>query len=113
MKEPDMSLAHGARRLPAVETAARTPPVVRFTFDGQDVDGFEGEPIAIALLAAGVRVFRTMPESGERRGGFCFTGRCADCLMIVDGQSGVRACVTPLSAGMTVQTQHGHGEMSQ
>jgi sarcosine oxidase subunit alpha len=66
--------------------------------------------VAVALLAAGVRVFRTMPDSGEQRGGFCFAGRCADCLMVIDERNGVRACTTPVREGMAVRTQQGHGE---
>ncbi len=98
---------HQARRI-TIEGAAIAPQV-RLTIDGIAIDGQEGDPLAVALLAAGVRTFRTMPESGEPRGGFCFTGRCADCLVIVDGISGVRACVTPVRNGMVVETQHGLG----
>ncbi len=96
---------HVARRLEPV------PPgeLVTFEFDGSPMEGRAGEPVAVALLAAGVRVFRSMPWTGEPRGGFCFTGRCADCLMIVDGVSGIRTCTTALKEGMIVETQHGHG----
>ncbi len=90
---------HGARRLQRPDQ-----PEVSFILDGETRVGFAGEPIAVALLATGVRVFRQMPESGEVRGGFCFVGRCADCMVTVDGQSGVRACVTPLKPGMSIQT---------
>jgi predicted molibdopterin-dependent oxidoreductase YjgC len=83
---------------------------VTFMFDGAPLTGRSGEPIAAALLAAGVRVFRTMPGSGEPRGGFCLVGRCVDCLVVVDGQPNVRACVTPLRAGVRVETQRGLGE---
>ena len=88
------------------------PPVpsVTFTFDGRPIAARAGEPIAAALLAAGVRVFRTMPRSGEPRGGYRMVGRCADCLIVVDGQPNVRACVTPVREGMRVATQHGLGE---
>jgi hypothetical protein len=104
-----MSLAgHGARRLERTGNDSRQR--VQFTFDGTPMQGFVGEPVAVALLAAAVRVFRTMPESGERRGGYCFMGRCADCLMVIDGQSGVRACITPVREGMEVSTQIGVGE---
>ncbi len=85
-------------------------PEVMFTFDGAPVSGRAGEPIAAALFAAGVRVLRTMPESGEPRGGFCLVGRCTDCLVVVDGRPNVRACVTPARAGMRVETQRGLGE---
>jgi hypothetical protein len=83
--------------------------IVTFTFDGLSVEAREGEPIAAALLAAGIRVFRTMPRTGEPRGGYCFVGRCADCLTIVDGESNVMACLTPVLPGTRVETQHGLG----
>jgi hypothetical protein len=80
-----------------------------FTFDGRSLTGFAGEPIVAALFANGVRVFRTMPRTGALRGGFCFEGRCSDCQMIVDGVPNVMACITPLVAGMCMETQHGVG----
>ena len=83
---------------------------VRVTFDGRPIVARTGEPIAAALLAAGVRVFRTMPNGGEARGGYCLVGRCSDCLMIVDGELNVRACVTPVRDGMRIATQRGLGE---
>ena len=66
--------------------------------------GYAGEPLAVALLAHGVRIFRVMTGSGETRGGFCMIGRCADCLMTVDGVANVRACVTPLRAGLVASS---------
>jgi 2Fe-2S iron-sulfur cluster binding domain len=85
-------------------------PLVEFTFDGATVSGREGEPIAAALFAAGYRVLRTMPRFGDARGGYCMIGRCADCLIVVDGVPNVPACRTPVSAGQAVRTQHGLGE---
>lgn len=82
---------------------------VTLTFDDVEVSARAGETIAAALLAVGVRVFRTMPRSGEARGGFCMVGRCSDCLVLVDGRPSVRACETPVRAGMRVATQHGLG----
>lgn len=84
--------------------------MVPFWFDGKPVEGREGEPIAAALLAAGVRAMRTMPRFGDVRGGYCMVGRCADCLMVVDGVPSVRACVAPVGEGLDVRTQHGLGE---
>ena len=83
---------------------------VEFVFDGEIVTGIEGDTIASSLLAAGHRVFRTMPKTGESRGGFCMVGRCVDCLMFVDGVPSVRACQTVVRAGMTVRTQQGLGD---
>ncbi len=80
---------------------------VEFTFDGRTVKGFEGEPIAMALKAEGLMIHRYTTNRDEPRGLFCAIGRCTDCVMVVDGQPNVRTCVTPLKAGMKVQTQHG------
>jgi 2Fe-2S iron-sulfur cluster protein len=103
---------HGARRI--LDHAVLGPlPVAEeatFTFDGVPLTTREGEPLAVALIAAGYRVFRTMPERGDPRGGYCMVGRCADCQVIVDGVQGMRACVTPVVAGMEVLTQRGLGD---
>lgn len=77
--------------------------------DGQPIPAFEGEPIAVALLAAGYKVFRYTVKRGEPRGVFCALGRCTDCVMTVNGRPNVRTCITPAVDGMTVQTQVGLG----
>jgi len=82
---------------------------VEFVFDGKRVKGYEGEPIATALLASGVKVFRYTVKSGSPRGVFCAIGRCTDCVMTVDGMPNVRTCITPLRGGLIVQTQKGLG----
>ena len=79
-------------------------------FDGQPVAALPGDTVASALLASGHRVFRTTPKTGEARGGFCMVGRCADCLMIIDGVPSVRACMIPARPGMKIRTQHGLGD---
>ncbi len=83
--------------------------LVTFYFDGKPLEGYEAEPIAMALRAAGVMVLRHTHKEKAPRGIFCAIGRCTDCVMVVDGKANVRTCVTPLVAGMTVQTQYGVG----
>ncbi|MDD5099400.1 MAG: (2Fe-2S)-binding protein [Syntrophales bacterium] len=78
--------------------------------DGNRVDAITGEPIAAALMAAGIRKFRVTPRFGSPRGLFCGIGRCIDCVMTVDGQPNVRTCVTPVKDGMIVETQTGLGK---
>lgn len=82
---------------------------VQFTFDGRTMEGFEGEPIAIALRANGILIHRYTVKRKEPRGMFCAIGRCTDCIMVVDGVPNVRTCVEPLKEGMVVQTQIGNG----
>lgn len=80
--------------------------LVTFDFDGRTLEGYEGEPIAAALKAAGVMVHRHT-KKGSPRGIFCAIGRCTDCVMVVNGKPNIRTCVTPLTEGMKVQTQYG------
>ena len=102
----------GAARIDEHPVLAPLPAaeMVTFRIDGVAVSAREGEPLAAALLAAGYRVFRTMPRFADPRGGYCMVGRCADCFMVVDGVPNVRACSTPVRAGLEVRVQRGLGE---
>ena len=98
---------HGARRISHLDELS-----LRFSLDGALIPARNGDTVASALIAAGHRVFTTSPQDGSPRGGFCFSGRCADCLMIIDGQPGTMACMTPVQDGMRVETQQGLGRWS-
>lgn len=76
--------------------------LVSIKVDGRLIQAVEGEPIAAALLANGMRVMRKTPRFGEPRGVFCGIGRCTDCIMTVDGTPNVRTCVTPVKEGMVI-----------
>ena len=78
-------------------------------FDGTPIEAYEGEPIAAALTAAGIRIFRYTQRRKEPRGISCALGRCTDCVMIVNGIPNTRTCVTPAEDGMKVETQEGLG----
>jgi len=84
---------------------------MRFSFDGKTMEGREGDTIASALQAAGVRVFRESINLRHPRGFFCAIGRCANCSMVVDGVPNTKVCVTRLREGMAVETQHGRGSV--
>ena len=81
--------------------------IVKFKFDGIELEGYEGEPIAAALKASGLMVHRYTQKEHKPRGIFCAIGRCTDCVMVVDGVPNVRTCITPLKANMDVHTQYG------
>ena len=70
--------------------------------NGQPIPARHGQTIAVALLAAGRRVFRRT-ERGELRGLFCGMGVCFDCLVTVNGLAEQRACMTPVQPGMQIQ----------
>lgn len=75
---------------------------VTIEVDGQPIEGRAGETIATALLARGRRTLRRTRVKGRPRGLFCAMGICFDCLVTVDGQSSVRACVATVEPGMRV-----------
>ena len=82
---------------------------VTVTIDGKPYEAFEGEMIAAVLMANGIRVHRHTAKRHEPRGVFCGIGQCTDCVMTVDGKPNVRTCITPVSAGMVIETQEGFG----
>jgi predicted molibdopterin-dependent oxidoreductase YjgC len=94
---------------PLLELKSKLKPVV-IEVDGKKIWAHEGEPIAAALMAHGLRVCRTTRRRQEPRGVFCGIGRCTDCVMTVDGRPNVRTCITPVKAGMKVTTQRGLGQ---
>lgn len=83
---------------------------VIFKFNGKELEGYEGEPIAAALKANGLMVHRYTKKEHKPRGIFCAIGRCTDCVMVVDGVPNVRTCITLLKEGMDVKTQYGVSE---
>lgn len=90
-----------------------TTKTVTIYCDGQPIQALEGEPVAAALMNAGIRSFRTTPKRKEKRGIFCAIGRCTDCMMIVDGVPNTRTCVTIVRDGMQVKTQEGLGSFEE
>lgn len=96
-EHPILTFAHGEQ--------------VTFSYDGQELVGYEGETIAAALHAAGVKVLRKSTVLHRPRGFFCAIGTCSSCLMKVNGEPNVRVCVEKLKAGMIVETQQGKGDL--
>ncbi|HKF70432.1 MAG TPA: (2Fe-2S)-binding protein [Stellaceae bacterium] len=90
------------RRLPDAPVGTVTIAV-----DGLEVPARAGETVAAALLAAGVRAFRTTGVSGAARGPYCMMGVCFDCLVAIDGVGSRQACLVPVREGMRVETQRG------
>src|SRR5947209_8731653 len=76
---------------------------IRFSFDGKTVIAYEGDTIGSALYAAGQRTFSRSFKYHRRRGLFCCSGQCPNCIVAVDGAPGARACITPVQQGMRVE----------
>jgi D-hydroxyproline dehydrogenase subunit gamma len=84
-----------------------SPAEIKFYFNNQEVSGFIGQSVGAALLAQGDRILRKTRFNEKGRGVFCGIGVCFDCLVVIDGISNQRACITEIKAGMKVQTQVG------
>ncbi|MGG5809058.1 (2Fe-2S)-binding protein [Falsiroseomonas sp. CW058] len=83
------------------------PPDCTILWDGREVPARAGESLAAALLAAGITAFRETPVSGAPRGAFCMMGACFDCLVVLEGEENVQACLVPVRAGLRAAPQRG------
>ncbi len=79
---------------------------VEFTWNGDTLKGYEGETIASALMANDIHVFGHHAKDNSPQGMFCANGQCSQCLVVANGLS-VKSCMTPLKAGMTVESLEG------
>ena len=76
-------------------------------FEGREIPVEPGDSVASALYRAGVRVFSRSFKYHRRRGLYCLTGDCPNCMLNVDGDPCVRACVTAAAAGQRVHRETG------
>ena len=84
---------------------------VAFTFDGEELQGYDNETVAVALHAAGVRRLSQSLHKKRARGFYCAIGNCSACLMTVDGRPNVKTCLELLREGMVVETQLDKGKL--
>jgi len=89
-------------RLRRLAETARAPVTIRV--DGVPVTALAGDTVLVAVLAAG-RVLRQADFGGGDRAGFCLMGACQDCWMWTAAGERLRACTTPVAAGMDLATQ--------
>ena len=78
--------------------------------DGREIRARDGDTVAAALLAAGIKHIRTTPVSGKPRAPYCLMGVCFDCLVTIDGVGSRQACLVPVREGTSVETQQGKRE---
>ena len=81
-------------------------PTFEFFWNGQKLIARQGETIASALFANGIRIFGHHQKDGAPQGIFCANGQCAQCLVIADGLP-VKSCMTPVTPGMRVEPVEG------
>ena len=80
-------------------------PALRFRFDDREIEGYEGESVAAALWAAGIRGWTSdRAEDPPSRTVYCAMGTCQQCALWIDGVR-AEACCTPVRAGLDVRTR--------
>jgi sarcosine oxidase subunit alpha len=85
---------------------------VEFTWNGQVLEGYDGEMIASALIANDIHIFGLHPKDNSPQGMFCANGQCSQCMVIVDGIP-AKACMTPLRQGVVVRSLEGLPELPE
>ncbi len=96
-------------RFVRLSETARTP--LEFSLDGQRAEALQGDTLLVAILQHQRRV-RTSEFGDGERAGFCLMGACQDCWVWDADGNRVRACSTPVSAGMVVHTRPPRDEWS-
>lgn len=74
------------------------------TVDHQPVEAYSGETVAVVLMTSGQIIFQQTELDHIPRSLFCGMGVCFNCLVTIDGVPNVRACVTPVTEGMVIET---------
>ncbi len=91
--------SHPAQRLNRAEQ-------FEFKFNGRSYPAFEGDTIASALWAAGVKVLGRSFKYHRPRGAFAFTSADSNTLVRVDDEPNVRASSRLVKPGMLVKPQN-------
>ncbi|MDA2981856.1 MAG: FAD-dependent oxidoreductase [Actinomycetota bacterium] len=82
-------------------------PSCTFEFNEKKLEGVVGDSIASALINSGEYGLRNT-EGSEKRGLFCGMGVCNECIVKVNGEEGLLACMTPLKPNMEITNQEQH-----
>ena len=84
---------------------------VTITFEGEPLSVPAGISVAAALLASGVKTFRSSVVGGGPRAPYCMMGVCFECLVEIDGTPARQSCLIPVREGMAIRRQIGAVEL--
>ena len=82
---------------------------IQFSYSGKTYQGLEGDTIAAALYAGGIRIFSRSLKYHRARGLYSLDGECSNTCMAVNGIPNVRTENTLLKNSMTVNAQNVKG----
>jgi len=77
---------------------------VTIEIDGEPATALEGDTLLVALLANTGHLRESEFGDGPRAG-FCLMGACQDCWVWTAEGERLRACSTPVAAGMRIVTR--------
>ncbi len=83
---------------------------INFTFDGNNLVGFEGMVISSALFLNKIKIFGHHIKDNSPQGIFCANGQCAQCNVIANGIP-VKACMTLIKENMIIESCNGLPEL--
>ena len=76
---------------------------ITFTFNDKSYRAKQGDNISAALLTNNIFFNRKTFGNKNPRGSFCHMGVCFECMVQIDGTSGIQACKTLLTQGMEIK----------
>jgi sarcosine oxidase subunit alpha len=85
---------------------------IAFRWQGRPMTALDGETIAAALFANGVRIFGHHAKDGAAQGIFCANGQCAQCLVLADGFP-VKSCMELMRPGLRLEPAEGNPVLPQ
>ncbi len=94
-------------RLPTLKIDAEKS--IPFKYKGKEYSGVQGDTIATALFANGIRIFSRSLKYHRPRGFYSMDGECSNTMMKVDGIPNVRTETTLLKANMEIEEQNVKG----
>ncbi len=76
---------------------------ITFQFENKSYTANSGESIASALISN--KIYSLNEKNSSKRGVFCGMGVCHECLVEVNGQNNVRACISKLESNAIIYKQ--------
>ncbi|MBL8699283.1 MAG: (2Fe-2S)-binding protein [Alphaproteobacteria bacterium] len=87
-----------------IRLAERERASVAFEIDGAPATALAGDTLLVALMTQ-VPALRVSEFGDGSRAGFCLMGACQDCWVWSGTGERLRACSTPVAAGMRIFTR--------
>ncbi|WP_121639144.1 (2Fe-2S)-binding protein [Virgibacillus sp. Bac330] len=87
-------------------TGRKAGKEIQFLFNGELLKAKEGQTVAAALMANGIKEFGKSRKLLQSRGLYCATGRCTNCFVTINGLEHSISCTTVLEDGMKVESNN-------